>query len=171
MWEIKSNQGGLHDVDNQYPWAGTCSLTADRCQADQTAVNACPMGNVGCSLCPPGGGTCEVADGQGGGDTIFRWVARLNAAPFAGHTDWRIPRFTELTSIVSEPFPCDFASPCVDPLFRNGASSFTAGGLYWSETTHPWNPGSAWYVRFSDAFEGWAGKTDSHYVRAVRGGP
>ena len=123
MWEIKGNEGGLHDVDDVYSWAGTCSVIADRCQADQAALNSCPVGYGGYSLCPRGGGTCQVTDGQAGSDTILRWVTRLNAAAFAGHTDWQIPHFIELTSIVAEPFPCDIASPCEDAATRSRLSS------------------------------------------------
>jgi hypothetical protein len=103
----------------------------------------------------PGTALCTVYDGQGTGWTIFQWVAQLNAAKFAGYTDWRIPNVRELESIV------DYGSynPYLDAVF--GASCFTqsgctvdgAGGTtecsctqsnaYASSTTYAGNPGFA----------------------------
>ena len=64
-------------------------------------------------------------DGQGGSETVFSWVAALNATAFAGHSDWRVPMINELKTILAETFPCDLALPCVDPPFDNGTDSFT----------------------------------------------
>jgi len=81
MWEVKSADGSLDDLNNTYPWAGTCSTSGAPCG---TAVD--------CATAQ----TCNATDGQGTGYTIFQWVAQLNAQKFARHNDWRIPNVKEL---------------------------------------------------------------------------
>jgi len=80
MWEKKDQAGGLHDVGNKYPWAGLCTPSAAECSTDADW----------------GGGTCNAGEPM----TIFQWLAQLNGAGFAGHTDWRVPNVKELQSIV-----------------------------------------------------------------------
>lgn len=112
MWEKKiqrdstTNAANLHDADNRYPWRGSCSVTTG---------TAC-----GTDADCPGGETCDAGDFQvasPNGLTIFEWVAALNAANFAGHSDWRVPNKKELESIVD----AGRFNPAIDPAF-NGAS-------------------------------------------------
>jgi hypothetical protein len=102
-------------------------------------------------------------------------VASLNTANFAGHNDWRLPNYKELTSILNlEKF-----NPAVSRVFNNncvvGATvrtgSCTAASLYWSSTTNAINSVSAWGVDFSVGGVDASGKgRDDLHVRAVRGG-
>jgi hypothetical protein len=174
VWEKKVAGDGytsstdLHDVDNYYLWTGICSGNGYvECDADAD----CPTGQ-----------TCHATDGQGTGMTIFRWVAALNAANFAGHDDWRIPNVNELLSIVHYG---DFDPP-IHPAFRgancagrctdiaSAACSCTQlSDAYWSSTTSAGNPHEAWSVWFRYGLDFWSfknGDSGKRYIRAVRGG-
>jgi uncharacterized protein DUF1566 len=162
MWEKKDEAASgdlLHNVNNAYPWSGTCS-------GDGTTV--CGT-DADCSVA---GGTCTPAGGAT--YTIFQWVAQLNAEAFAGHTDWRVPNVKELQSIV------DYGTfnPAVDAAFNTSCSSgctvltcsCTQSSFYWSATTTAGNPGGAWLVNFVNGAVGTGSKANLLYVRAVRSG-
>jgi len=101
---------------------------------------------------------------------------------FAGHTDWRLPTISELTTILDTSIgDCALTTnngnpPCIDPIFRNGVDSFTAPGGYWSSTTYTVVPETAWMVDFGDGVVNQfskvpnPGSPGTRFVRAVRGG-
>lgn len=168
MWEKKvqldgkTNAANLHDADNCYPWGGACAVGAAYCGMD-----------ADCGAKGP----CNALDCQGGHQTIFMWVAALNAANFAGHNDWRIPNVKELQSII------DYGNnaPAVDAAFNkascgactditSAACSCTQGNRYWSSTGDVFLPGFARFVDFSDGTANESGKSSKFPARAVRGG-
>lgn len=164
MWEKKDEaSGGLHNVNNTYPWSGLCQDGTTPCgtSADCSGV--------------PGTALCTAIDGQGTGWTIFQWVTQLNAAGFAGHTDWRVPNVKELQSIADyENF-----NPAVDTAFNTSCSadctvttcSCTRSIGYWSATTIAgFGTGAAWFVNFGAGQQPTRGKINSLGVRAVRSG-
>ncbi len=169
MWEVKDdfngspNAGDLNDVNNYYPWAGTCSSSGN------------PCGTAADCLSSGAGQTCDASDGQNTGYTIFQWVAQLNADNFAGHHDWRIPNVKELQSIVD--YGTD--SPAVAAAFNTNCGvaactvktcSCTQSTHYWSATTGAGDPDGAWYVGFFNGLVGTDFKSTNGYVRAVRSG-
>jgi hypothetical protein len=81
-----------------------------------------------------------------------------------GHSDWRMPTSLELETILLAPYPCG-TSPCIDSVFGP-----TVAGNYWSSTTIASFPYAAFYVPFFGFFVDTFDKTNSNYVRAVRGG-
>lgn len=117
QWEKKDGSRGvqnvadLHNVNNVYSWAGTCTRDASLfCQPDAAAAATCAaladgvtggQPQEGCSECPGGDydavnnpsgtGPCVFGSGTGPLTTIWVWLNQLNAANFAGHNDWRIP--------------------------------------------------------------------------------
>ncbi|MCZ6570417.1 MAG: DUF1566 domain-containing protein [Deltaproteobacteria bacterium] len=115
-------------------------------------------------------------------DTSYTWdnafalhITTLNdpIAPFAGHTDWRVPNLKELQSLV------DLApSPTVDPAFNTGcvpsctvaSCSCTPPSFYWSSSTFAISPTLAWAVLFSSGVGAVQAKSMTLFVRAVRGG-
>ena len=113
-------------------------------------------------------------------DDVYTWanafnkIAALNAANFAGYHDWRLPNINELHSLID--YGKTFPARAIDFRFIigiDGDPKDYAHSFYWSSTSFQNNPAvGAWLVDFMD---GWAAvgsivKTDSHYVRAVRGG-
>ena len=115
-------------------------------------------------------------------DTTYTWadafavkVAALNGGGgFASYTDWRVPNRSELESLVN----LGALSPAVSPAFNTGCApactvltcSCTQTFRYWSSSTYQDAPQGAWYVVFYDGDVGLDGKTDTRFVRAVRGG-
>ena len=115
-------------------------------------------------------------------DRAYMWknafavhVAGLNDpnAPFAGYTDWRVPNYEELLSIL------DLEElPALDPVFNTGCvpactvltCSCTRSYRYWSSSSGASGTPGAYNVLFNDGIVVYGNWTISHHVRAVRGG-
>jgi uncharacterized protein DUF1566 len=113
QWEKKEgakgvhNDADLHNVNNVYPWAGSCRRSASVfCQPDSAAAATCTAladgaSQEGCSECPGGDydpvnnpsgtGPCQGPSETTPVTTVWVWLNQLNAANFAGHNDWRVP--------------------------------------------------------------------------------
>lgn len=78
IWEIKTNDGGLRDMNHSYSW-----------------YNSNPATNGG-AVGTESGGSCYNA---GRCDTE-KFVADVNATGLCGANDWRMPSISELQSIV-----------------------------------------------------------------------
>ncbi len=72
IWEVKTDDGSVHDRDNQYTWYDS-----------DPATNGGDAGT-------PGNGT-DTED----------FINELNAENLGGHSDWRLPTIKELASIVN----------------------------------------------------------------------
>jgi len=135
------------------------------------------------------------SNADGTAHTVFR--AALNAgAGFAGFTGWRLPKVSELQSILVGPGvlsshqanvdPADPAmgtnptgqpttcasAPCLDPGFA-AIDATTPGSPnfdYWTEASRIDNPSGAWVVSIDNGLVGTLSKTFSKPVRAVRTG-
>ena len=101
-------------------------------------------------------------------------VAALNAAGYAGYSDWRLPSVEELQSIINT----DYSAPTVSPAFNTGCApsctvlncSCTVSSFYWSSSSAAAGPSYAWFIDFGDGHRTANDKTEPIYVRAVRGG-
>ncbi len=94
-------------------------------------------------------------------EDAFAYVAEMNQAGFAGHSDWRLPNYFELYGMIDlgEKFPV------FDPIFKS--SSHT--GRYWASSTS-FNGHQGWTVEGNAGIGSFQPKEDLYYVRAVRGG-
>jgi hypothetical protein len=114
-------------------------------------------------------------------DRTYTWdsafsvkVAALNSERFAGYTDWRLPNYKELISIIN----LENLNPAVSAPFNTSCTegctvttcSCTVTDGYWSSSTYAGFPLLAWFVIFTDGAVGAPNKVDDYYVRAVRGG-
>src|SRR5262249_45609043 len=140
----------LHATNNRYAWAGccdgTCQTDADRCQPNAEAAATCAAhadgGTAGCNTCTSG--TCLTSGSVI--TTVWDWLNQLNAAGFAGHSDWRLPSQGRHSSTATGPNELESIltqGSCgggIDPSF--GPVSFLD---YWSASTSD-VPGNAWSV-------------------------
>jgi hypothetical protein len=89
------------------------------------------------------------------------WISSVNAEYFAGRSDWRVPSFEELDSIVDR-----LLRPSINPVFGR-----TQSDCYWSSSLREDYPDYYWCVNFSNGDPLILYDDDLLYVRAVRGGP
>ena len=87
-------------------------------------------------------------------------ISYCENSTLGGYSDWRLP---EIEALLTLP---DYgrSPPAIDPLFERTIRP------YWSSTSGASGPYDAWYVDFNGGFDGWNTKTDTLYVRCVRGG-
>ncbi|MEB4590558.1 DUF1566 domain-containing protein [Candidatus Thiothrix sp. Deng01] len=141
IWEVKTDDDGLHDKDWTYTWYDPNTVT--------------------------NGGDNGVANGGSCGDTsacdTSSYVVAVNAEGWCGATSgWRMPTVGELQSIADlsgNGLAIDVA------YFPN-----TVLWLYWSGTPYAGDASSAWYVFFGYGSDGLIGRDLGVSVRLVRSG-
>jgi hypothetical protein len=156
IWEVKTDDGGLHDKDWTYTWYNM----------DNTKNG----GDAG----TPNGGSCgSPATSQC--DTQS-YVQAVNAAGWCGGTDWRMPTVDELSGIAAldrYQYPATDA-PAIDTNYFPNTTSTVAGygeyAVFWSASPGAAHGGSAWSVYFGGGSDHWVSKVNAFQVRLVRSG-
>lgn len=113
------------------------------------------------------------------GAARYMWAEALALAEsttFAGHSDWRLPNYKELRSLVEE---CRVSPTINESVFPNTPtiSKDEPVGFFWSGTpyagTTDWaetTSNATWAVSFDVHIGGPSGRGMRYYVRLVRGG-
>lgn len=140
MWEIKTDDNGLHDKDWSYTWY----------EPDNTKNG----GNAGVQ----NGGIC----GSASSCDIHTYVQAVNAASWCGYNDWRMPTIDELGGIVV----LDREMPAIDTAYFPHTVPI---GSYWSSSPAASN-NLARFVYFRDGYSGAWLKSEKYQVRLVRNG-
>lgn len=109
-----------------------------------------------------GTGGCDGAVAATPWQGALQQAAAVNAAGFAGQSDWRLPNLKELNSIVER--------QCVDPAINLDVFPATPSSWFWSASPYAGRADYAWYVAFDDGLDGVYYKSGSAAVRLVRGG-
>ena len=148
IWEVKTDDGGLHDKDDQYNW-----------------YNTDPATNGGFDgYADDDGNICYGYDSSDASTycNTQAFTARVNAVGLCGFTDWRVPDIEELRSIV------DYSrtNPSIDiNYFPNTRSS-----SYWSASPYASYSVSAWLLRFSYGYGYYYYRDNYYHVRLVLSG-
>lgn len=147
IWEVKADDDGLHDKDDQYAWYNTDSATNGGDPGDDGS-NTC----YGYSYSDPAS-YCNTQ----------AYLARVNQAGWCGYNDWRIPTREELRSLVDYSVPDP--GPTVDTIYYPN----DVGTAVWSSSPHATYPVYAWLLNFNDGSDSILPKRLSNFVRLVRG--
>lgn len=141
-WEVKTDDGGLHDKDWTYTWYNSTGVN-DGGSAGTAAGGSC-------------GGTVAA-----GCDTE-KFAAAVNAGGLCGATGWRLPTRKELCSIVDS----SRYNPAIDTTyFPNTPSS-----VFWSSSPYANYSNFAWGFFFYHGYAYYGSKNSSNAFRLVRGG-
>ena len=109
----------------------------------------------------------------GGTHSTYTWANALGQCEglsFAGHADWRLPNIKELFSVVVEENPAISGVKALGaPYINQTVFPSTVSSNYWSSTTIPDDTSYALYVYFLIGYTSDGNKTNSRYVRCVRG--
>ena len=147
-WEVKTEDGGLHDKNDTYTWYNTDSAT-----------------NGGNSGTEDGGDTCYGYDASDPATycNTQAYVARVNQAGWCGHHDWRMPTIKELRSLVD--YSIHYPGPTIDTgYFLHQVNSHVL-----SASPVASDSGSAWTVYFDDGNVDRYSRSGKSWVRLVRG--
>ena len=143
MWEVKTDQPGLHNRNNTYSWFDP--------NEDHGSEEVDYRGT-------PDGGQCA-------GSTCDTWelVKAVNLEGYCGHNDWRVPLRDELGSISD---PRKLRTP---PTTNLVYFPDTWQEEYWSANDYHFQFDSAWAWSFRYGQDRVDWKKTPKYVRLVRG--
>lgn len=100
--------------------------------------------------------------GEPGTKTWDNALTYCEGLSLGGADDWRLPNVKELESLTDDAR----YNPALDTTYFPNANSSN----YWSSTTYASNTLNAWYVNFANGYVYYNDKSNSSYVRCVRGG-
>jgi hypothetical protein len=144
IWEVKTEEPGLHHRDNTYTWF------------DPEEAHGGELDYRG----QPDGGECVGSECD---TTAF--VAAVNAQGLCGYNDWRMPSRDELGSISD---PRKGENP---PTINLRYFPLTQSGEYWSGNDYQFQWNTAWLWNFGNGLDRVEWKHSPRYVRLVRGTP
>lgn len=146
IWELKTDDDGLHDVDNTYSWVLSTTSTED-----QNDGASCTISN------------CNTA----------AFVAAVNAVGLCGFYDWRMPTHNELMSIMH--FGESGGNFVDTDYFPFNTPDATVPTWYWTNVQNVDGASgdtlqNSWAIDFSSGNDNFLLKSTENYVRLVRAG-
>ena len=154
IWEVKTDDDGLHDKDWTYTW-----------YEPDSSKNGGDAGTQNAGSC----GSTSPCD-------THSYVPAVNAAGWCGAKDWRMPTVDELSGIARldrYQYPATDA-PAIDTDFFPNTTSTTAQygyyAVFWSSSPVAYFSSNAWYVYFDNGDNDWGNKNYARQVRLVRSG-
>ncbi|MCI5149983.1 MAG: DUF1566 domain-containing protein [Candidatus Electrothrix sp. MAN1_4] len=149
IWEVKTDDSGLHDKDDRYNWYNTDSTS-----------NAGAVGSANND-----GDICYGYDSNKSVSfcNTEAYVNRVNAAGWCGASDWRMPTRKELADIVHHGIN-------VAPVIDTSSFSNAVSDLVWAGTPNADNPDSAWSIDFKLGDSKTSYRNNENAIRLVRGG-
>jgi len=147
-WEVKTADGGLRDWNRSYAWYDSNGAT--------NGGNAGYTGNDACSNTLPDLCNTEAL------------ATAVNAAALCTYTDWRLPTYRELLTLVHY----GTYTPSIDTTYFPNTQTW----LYWTASSFARDPRDAWLVAFDTGNSNHVRKPlfvlDTFYpARLVRGVP
>ncbi|MDH3767868.1 MAG: DUF1566 domain-containing protein [Gammaproteobacteria bacterium] len=143
MWEVKTDEPGLHDWRNTYTWYNPEESNEPGGLDYRGAVD---------------GGECT-----GSGCDTWSYVSAVNATGHCGHHDWRIPLRDELASI------SDLRKTDAPPTTNMQYFPNTQAGEYWTSNDYHFQFDAAWAWNFGYGHDRVDWKKIPKPVRLVRG--
>ena len=141
MWEVKSDEPGMHDWRNTYSWFDPDSSNNE---LDYRGTS--------------GGGTCVGSDCD-----TNDFVRAVNEAGHCGFDDWRVPSRDELQSI------SDLRKAESPPTINIEYFPFTQASEFWSSNDYSFQFDAAWTWNFRFGHDRVDWKKTPKFVRLVRG--
>lgn len=142
IWEVKTVESGLHDINNTYSWYDPDDKT-----------NGGFAGKANGGVCT--GSNCDTDS----------YIKAVNAQKLCGLADWYLPSKFELNTIV------DKSVPPPGPTFAKAYFPEALAGQYWTDTTFRTRRAGAWVWRFDQGSEYVAEKSEAHNVRLTHVAP
>ncbi|MCI5180202.1 MAG: DUF1566 domain-containing protein [Candidatus Electrothrix sp. AW3_4] len=148
IWEVKTDDDGLHDKDDRYNWYNT-----------DPATNGGAVGYDDDDR--------DICYGYNSSDlstfcNTEAYVNRVNAASLCGANNWRMPTLKELESLVNY----GRSNSTIDSSYFSNAVSSNV----WSGTPHAEDSERAWFVYFSNGYSGADARNNNLAIRLVRNG-
>ena len=156
IWEVKTNDSGLHDRDDTYTWYSTDSTTNGGESGYARASDASSHNDDN---------TCHGYDETDPSSycNTQDYVARVNAQGLCGAKDWRLPTLGELRAIAS----LDRDNPATDTRYFPNTQPF----LYWSSSPVIVNNNiKTWALNFSYGHTIQVSRSFGSAIRLVRDG-
>ena len=160
IWEVKTDDGGARDKDNEYRWGGK-------------GVSDVALGRY------EGNNQRLESRWDGSGERYDDWnklITAANSEQLCGFSDWRVPDLYELASLVrcrggsyqnlDDGCSGSYQKPTIDTeYFPNAQSSW-----YWSASPNANYSGYAWLLGFNNGYDSYYHRDYSSHVRLVRSG-
>ncbi|MEZ5478587.1 MAG: DUF1566 domain-containing protein [Thiolinea sp.] len=148
IWEVKTDDGGLHDKDDRFTWYDTDTTRNGGFAGYANNYSGCASYDT---------------NNEATWCNTQAFVARVNSGVgLCGANDWRMPTREELRSLVSY----DRVNPAIDAdYFPNTVSS-----VYWSSSPYANRNSSTWALYFGYGSDSASSKGNLRSVRLVRSG-